>query len=124
MKKKFIMVLAAITLIGVLIALAVPVMSPDVDVGAAGAGIAAEVADLDVMTSGAFGVLDNYTVPVPAVAGETAIWLALGASLLTIAVACRRRLDNFLALRGISLRYLSGSIIEGAGMGAGTHPGI
>lgn len=119
MKSKLILTLAAISLIIALIFLAMPAVSPDVDVGVAGGSVAADTADLDVMISGAVYVPGSNTVPAVAAVDKTLMWLALGASLVTIAVASRRRLTNLLDLTIISLRRLSGSTNEGARMGGG-----
>lgn len=119
MKRKLIVVLAAISLIIALLFLAMPVMSPDVDVGVAGGSVAADTADLDVMISGVALIPDSNTVPAAAAAEETLIWLALGASLVTIAVVCRRRLHKLANLTLVSLRRLSGDTGEGAKMGGG-----
>lgn len=122
MKSKFILIIAAVMLIVALLAFAVPAMSPDVDVGVSGEGILAETADLAVMDSGAVLLVEQIT-PAPAgTAGHMFLWLALGATLLTVTIASRRGLiQKFLHSRIMSLRTTSDSTSEGAEMAGGPN---
>lgn len=113
MKKKFIMVIAALILIVALFAIAVPVMSPDVGPTA---GAVALTADLAPMDTGAALVIDKTAPVSAATAGEITIWLALSASLLTIAVVFRRSLAvKLFDLRAYILRRRNDSTLEGTG---------
>lgn len=120
MKRKFILGLVAVMLIVALFAFALPAMSPDVD---GGAGAAAITADLTALESQAVVIVDNTPLASSAAtAGETLPWLALGASLLTLAVVYgRRSYYKFLMTKKIDQRDVGGSINEGAGKGGGPN---
>ena len=122
MKRKFILVLTAVMLIVALCAFALPAMVPDVAGGVAGAGAAAETADLAVLESQAVLIVDNTPLASSAAtAGETLPWLALGASLLTLAVVYGRRSYYEFLNKNIDRRDVGGSINEGAEKGGGPN---
>lgn len=117
MKRKLIMITMAVILVVALFAFAIPVASSSADIGAADDGsLVAVTADIAVMDSGTVLVADN-TIPASAVvADETFLWLALSATLLTIAVASARRLYKNIGSRGSS-----DSANEGAKVGGGPN---
>jgi len=123
MKRKFILVLTAVMLIVALCAFALPAMVPDVAGGVAGAGAAAETADLAVLESQAVLIVDNTPLASSAAtAGETLPWLALGASLLTLAVVYGSRSTlKFLNIKNSGLRSFNDMINEGAEKGGGPN---
>ena len=122
MKKKFIFGLVAVMLIVSLIAFAMPAMVPDVDGGVAGVSAAAETADPAALDSQAVLIVDSNTLPASAAAaGEMSIWLALGASLLTLAVVYGRRSTQMFLTKSADLRGINNSINEGAEKGGGPN---
>ena len=117
MKKKFIMILAAVILVVALFAITLPAMSPDVDVGAAGVVASVEAADLAAMDSGTVLIIDN-TAPAPAsTAGGIYMWVALGATLVTLAVVSRRKLFKLYDFMATGLRNLNDRTDESTGTG-------
>lgn len=120
MKQKFILIIMAVVLVVALITLAaMPVISPAGDTGVLSEGVAA---DLAVMDSEAVLIADNNIAPVPAGgAGEMSMWIALGASLLTITIACRRGLNKLSNAIIMSLRRLSDSTGEGSRTAGGPN---
>ncbi len=144
-KRKFIGNLMALLLIVALLAFALPAMSPDVDVGAASGSSSVGAADLAAMNSGAAVlamspdvdvgaasgtvtaavVITNSSVtPAPATPSAPAskvwgmtIWLVLGASLVTLAVAHIRRRYKTINLKTIGLCITSDDPVSAMGGG-------
>lgn len=120
MKRKFILGLMAVLLVMALIAVAMPVMSPETDGGLAGVSAAAGTTDLVALESQATFIVENVPVAA-ATAGDTLPWLALGASLLTLAVVYGRRSIQKFYERAIGLRSFNDVINEGAEKGGGPN---
>lgn len=117
MKRKFILILASVLLIMALAAFALPAMSPDVAGGAA-----AVTTDLAILDSQAVLIVGNTPLASSAAAaGETLPWVALGASLLTLAGVYGRRSYYAFFIKNVDHRDVDGSINEGAEMGGGPN---
>lgn len=117
MKKKFIAIGIVAVMLIVMLCFAVPA-SAAADVGVA-ESITAETANPAVMSSEALIIEQTAPAPAPAPTGEAPMWIALGASLVTLAVVSTRRLLQKILSKiwGVSFRGLSGGPLSATGTG-------
>lgn len=109
MKNKLIMISMAVLLLAVLVAVTMPASAAADNGVAVGVSADAETVDLAVMSSEALIINEAAPAPAPAPTGEAPMWIALGASLVTLAVVSTRRQLTKIISKIWGMLSLSGS---------------